>query len=172
MKKPDGDGYSLLLLLSLLLFMVLSPFLEQYRAGELILLFLMYIAVVTTTLELSEKHSLQWPASILAGSPMLALLGAHFYPVQWIVVTSWTLLMIFFALASVGVPLPGDAGPGNERAHLRFCGPVVHSRHPVVRYLSSSRSCLPELVFLEFPYIAITVARLVCDYQRSDQEKL
>jgi voltage-gated potassium channel Kch len=116
MKKPDRERYSLLLLLSLMLFIVLSPFLEAYRGGELILLILIYITVVTATLELSERRSLQLPASLLAGSSMLALLGGHFRPVPWLVITSWALLMIFFGLASVGLfrylGMPGSVTNG------------------------------------------------------------
>jgi hypothetical protein len=117
MNEPDRDRYSLLLLLSLLLFIVLSPFLEQYRAGELILLILMYVTVVTATLELTEKRSLRVPASILAGSSMIALLGAHFHPVHWLVVASWTLLVIFFAMASIGL-----------FRYLGMPGPVTNGR--------------------------------------------
>jgi hypothetical protein len=57
MSDPIDDRRSLFLLLSLLLIILLSPFLETHRAGEFFLLIALFATLTIAVLELHGKRT-------------------------------------------------------------------------------------------------------------------
>ena len=55
MNTVQEDRRSLILLLTLSLFLVLSPFLEGHPIGDVIMIFSLYILLVASIVELSAK---------------------------------------------------------------------------------------------------------------------
>lgn len=117
MDTTNHDRYSVLLLLSLIAFLLLSAFVKENRLlGDGVLALSMYIALVTATLELSQKRSLRLPATFLAGISMLLMLVHFLRPVHIIMVANWLCLAVFLGFVSVAlfsyVALPGSVTPG------------------------------------------------------------
>jgi hypothetical protein len=54
----NPEWRSKFLLISILLYLVLAPFLEDHKAGEIILILILYVTMVAATLALKEKASL------------------------------------------------------------------------------------------------------------------
>jgi len=104
------------LLISIIVFLVMSPLLENRPGGELVLVFNMYVTLIAATLELKEKPILFWSAMPVAGTSMILLLVSHFSPIKSILITSDAVLAIFFAIvcASLFVYL-GRRGQVRER---------------------------------------------------------
>jgi voltage-gated potassium channel len=105
--RPDGmkaeteDRHSLVLLVSLLFFLVLSAFVRDDWISEVVLVLSMYAILIVTILKTSEKGRMPWPALLLASSSLLATLVCVFYPIHTLRITSWLLLSVFFGYASV-----------------------------------------------------------------------
>jgi hypothetical protein len=103
---------SVWLLILLLVFLILNPLLEKDQLGEAILLFSMYATLISATRALSERTRLRWPASLLAGSSIVAMALAHLYPLRSLLIVNWSILAAFFAVVSVGLfsylGRPGD----------------------------------------------------------------
>jgi hypothetical protein len=117
MDTTNHDRYSLLLLLSLIAFLLLSAFVkENHLLGDGLLALSMYVALVAATLELSQKRSLRLPATFLAGISMLLMLAHFFHPVYIIMVANWFFLAVFFGFVSVALfsylGLPGSVTRG------------------------------------------------------------
>lgn len=103
MSVATNDRRSLYLLLSLLLFILLTPFLEHSRFGEIILIISMYVTLIPTISELNGKRILRW-LTIVVGVPfMLALLAGMSRPVRPLLIADYALLMAFFGFSSVGL---------------------------------------------------------------------
>lgn len=101
MPRPKEDRRPLILLISILLLFLVSPFATEGRSGEIIFLLSLYGTFVTATMELSEKKSLPWPSLILAGSSFGVALVVIFYPVRATLAAPYTLLAAFFGYVSV-----------------------------------------------------------------------
>jgi ion channel len=117
MGRTNDDRYSVLLLLSLIAFLLLSAFVkENHVLGDGVLALSMYVALVAATLELSQKRSLRLPAAFLAGISMLLMLVHFFRPVYIIMVANWLCLAVFLGFVSVAlfsyVGLPGSVTRG------------------------------------------------------------
>jgi hypothetical protein len=117
MDTTNHDRYSLLLLLSLIGFLLLSAFAkENHVVGDGVLALSMYAALVAATLELSQKRRLRLPAALLAGISMLLMLVHFVSPVHIIVVANWLCLAVFLGFVSVAlfsyVGLPGSVTRG------------------------------------------------------------
>jgi predicted ABC-type exoprotein transport system permease subunit len=69
------DRHSLLLLLSILLFIVVTPLLTETRYGEITLMICVLAILVTATLELSDKRALRGPSFALAAGCTLVAIG-------------------------------------------------------------------------------------------------
>src|SRR5476651_537900 len=72
-----SERYSLVLLVSVVLFIVLLPILEQDRVGEMVLITSMYAILVFAILDLSAKRTIIWPAVVLAASSMVGMILSH-----------------------------------------------------------------------------------------------
>lgn len=100
-KAEPEDRHSLVLLVSLLFFLVLSAFVRDDWISEVVLVLSMYAILIVTILKTSEKGRMPWPALLLASSSLLATLVCVFYPIHTLRITSWLLLSVFFGYASV-----------------------------------------------------------------------
>jgi ion channel len=97
------DRKSLFLLLALLLFLLLVPFLENSRLGEFVLVVSTYGTLVAAAVQLSEREALIRPSILLAGLSMLANLGSHFVPIRPLIIANFILLTAFFGFVAVGL---------------------------------------------------------------------
>jgi hypothetical protein len=123
MNTARHDRYSLLLLISLVVFLMLSAFVKEHHAlGEGFLLISMYVALVASTLELSQKRSWRWPGAILAGMSMLVMLVHFLYPVHMIMVANWFFLAA--VLGFVSAALFSYLGLGGSVTSGRLYGSV------------------------------------------------
>ncbi|HEY6290083.1 MAG TPA: ion channel [Terriglobia bacterium] len=98
-----SDRHSLFLLVSLLTYILLIPFLEGNRIGEVILLVSIFTTLLAAAVLLSAAATSQWPAILLAVSCLLATAAVHFYPIRLIVIAQGALLIGFFGFLSVGL---------------------------------------------------------------------
>jgi voltage-gated potassium channel len=103
MSDPIDDRRSLYLLLSLLLIILLSPFLETHRAGEFFLLIALFATLTIAVLELHGKRTLRWLAIVVATPIVLIELVGVFYPSRSLMILDYALLMAFFGFSSVGL---------------------------------------------------------------------
>jgi len=104
MNTTRHDRYSLLLLISLVVFLMLSAFVKEHHVlGEGVLLLSMYVALVASTLELSQRRNWRWPGAILAGMSMLVMLIHFLYPTRMIMVANWFFLAAFLGFVSAAL---------------------------------------------------------------------
>jgi voltage-gated potassium channel Kch len=103
MTTVGEDRRSLILLLTLLAFLVLSPFLEGYPVGDLILIFSLYILLVASIVELSAERRLMFYCVPLVVASMAAILIAYFSPSLLFKAINFALLAVFFGIVSVGL---------------------------------------------------------------------
>jgi voltage-gated potassium channel Kch len=101
MDTVDQDRHSLFLLLSLVVFLVLSGFVREYRNVEKAVLELsMYVILVAGTLELSEKKSWRLPGILLASCSLVVALARFFHPLYILKVADWLVLAAFVGFVS------------------------------------------------------------------------
>ena len=117
MDATNRDRYSLLLLLSLLSFIVLSAFVAGHHAlGSGVLVVSMYVVLLAATLELPRKGNWRWLGTVLAGISMLFMLVHLFRPLHIILVATWLFLAVFLGFVSVALfsylGLPGPVTRG------------------------------------------------------------
>ena len=103
MSDDINDRRSLYLLLSLLLIILLSPFLETHRVGEFLLLISLFATLTVAVLELHGKRTLRWLATIVATPIVVVEVAGFFYSSRWLMILDYALLMAFFGFASVGL---------------------------------------------------------------------
>jgi hypothetical protein len=117
MDTARHDRYSLLLLISLIVFLMLSAFVsENHVLGDVVLAVSIYVTLVAGTLELSQKRNWRWQGTLLAGLSMLIMLIHFFYPVHAVMVANWICLAAFLGFVSVALfsylGLPGSVTSG------------------------------------------------------------
>ena len=103
MSVATNDRRSLHLMLSLLLLMLLTPFLENHRIGEVFLLISLYVTLITAILGLHGKGTLRWLAIAVAIPVVLIELAAVLLPSHSLLIAAYGLLMAFFGFVSVGL---------------------------------------------------------------------
>ena len=220
MNTVQEDRRSLILLLTLLTFLVLSPFLEGHPLGDLVLIFSLYILLVASIVELSAKRDLMFVCVPLVVASMVLILIEHFYPSLPFQVINFALLAVIFGIVCIGLFL--YLGRTGSISTGRIYGSVslylilavfwfaIYNLINVLRPNSflevglgkSAIEHIPRATFLYFSlvtlttlgygdivpispaarmfaslesatgvlYIAITVARLVSAYQRTDDK--
>ena len=117
MDATNRDRYSLLLLLSLLAFIVLSAFVAGHHAlGSGVLVVSMYVVLLAATLELPRKGNWRWLGAVLAGISMFTMLVHLFRPLPIILIATWLFLAVFLGFVSVALfsylGLPGPVTRG------------------------------------------------------------
>jgi hypothetical protein len=213
------DRKSLFLFLALLLFLLLVPFLENSRVGELVLIVSIYATLVASTVQLSEREALIWPSIFLAGLSMLANLASHFVPIRPLIIANFAILTAFFGFVAIGLfaylGRPGAITSGRIYASASLyliLGMFWYGLYNVIETVapgsfahvrSAATGGIPRGALLYFSfitltttgygdvlpaspvaqmaaaleavtgvlYIAITVARLVASYQKSDPQR-
>jgi len=117
MNAARHDRYSLMLLISLIVFLILSSFVsEHHLLGDVVLAVSIYITLVTGTLELSQKRNWRWPGTLLAGISMLIMVIHFFYASHLVMVANWIFLAAFLGFVSVALfsylGMPGSVTSG------------------------------------------------------------
>jgi len=104
MNTARHDRYSLLLLISLIVFLMLSAFVSEHHIlGDAVLVLSMYVTLVAGTLELSQKKDWRLPGFIMAGISMLMMLVHFVYPTQAILIANWFFLAAFLGFVSAAL---------------------------------------------------------------------
>jgi hypothetical protein len=103
MGVATNDRRSLLLMLSLLLLMLLTPFLENHRIGEVFLLISLFVTLITAILQLHGKETLRSLAIGVAIPVVLIEVAGIFRPSHSLLIAADGMLMAFFGFASVGL---------------------------------------------------------------------
>jgi len=97
------EHHSLYLLIALLAFLILTPFLEHRAGGEAFLLILLYAVMVTAVLKLTERRRFLWPGVILISISAVLMLASHIYPARPLVIVNYAVLSAFLGLVSGGL---------------------------------------------------------------------
>jgi voltage-gated potassium channel len=217
MSTATNDRRSLFLMLSLLLLMLLMPFLENHRIGEVFLLISLFVTLITAILELHGKETLRWLATGAAVPVVLIELAGIFRPSHSLFIADCALLMAFFGFASLGLftylGKPGAITSGRMYGSVSLylmlamfwfaLFNLTEAIHPGSFALDGATGRVSRAGFLYFSiitlttvgygdivpvtptgrvfaalegaagvfYIAITVARLVAAYQRTESER-
>jgi Ion channel len=103
MNPKTEDRHSLVLLISLLFFLVLSAFVRDDWISEVVLVVSMYTVLIVAILKASNKRTLPWPALLLASSSLVVTLVCVFQPVHPLRIANWLLLSAFFGYVSVAL---------------------------------------------------------------------
>ena len=104
---PEGrnsethDRHSLVLLISLLFFLVLSAFVRDDWISEFVLVLALYTVLVFAMLRIYATRILPSPALLLTISSFLVALTCVFQPTHTLRTANWLLLSIFFGYVSV-----------------------------------------------------------------------
>jgi hypothetical protein len=99
----NPEQRSLFLLLSVLSFFTLTPFLEGNSTGELFIILAMYLTLIAATAELREKRVLFRSALLIAVASMVLLLASHFHPTLPLQLADDIVLAGFLSLVSVSL---------------------------------------------------------------------
>ena len=102
-KSATADRRSLVLLILLVIYMILHPFLEGDAIGEIILNISLCTILVAATLELAAKSSWRLPAVILTVLSMSTAVTASILNSRAIGLVAWALVAMFFGLVSTGL---------------------------------------------------------------------
>jgi voltage-gated potassium channel len=117
MKAITEDQRALFLLLSVLLYLILTPFLQGDRIGEMILVFSLYIILVAASVELATNHLMVRPTIPLAVLSVVLGLIHFFHPTRMVNFLHYSVLVAFLGFVAVGLFLylgrPGPITPGH-----------------------------------------------------------
>jgi hypothetical protein len=115
------DRRSLVLLLSLLFFLVLSAFVRDDWISEVVLALAVYAILVIAIVKISVERALPWPVLLLTASSLVVTIISIFCPMHTLRIANWLMLSIFFGYVSLAFfPFLEKAGPIN-RAKLDAC---------------------------------------------------
>jgi Ion channel len=103
MNTATQDRHALILLLSLVVFLVLSAFVTRDRTGEAILIISLGLTLAAAALELSDKPSMRWPGVLTAVTSSIFLLLCIVSPTHELLVATWIILGLTFAFVVVGL---------------------------------------------------------------------
>jgi hypothetical protein len=103
MRYLSQEQRSIFLLAFILLFIILTSFLEGDPGGELILVINMYLTLVAATMELKEKRTLFLSAIPIAATSMVLLFLNYFRPTRGLSIASGVVLAVFLGLVSVSL---------------------------------------------------------------------
>jgi hypothetical protein len=96
--RPD-----LLLLLSLLAAILLTPVLNQDNWRRLLLAAVTFIPVVISIIRLSQIKGWMWPSVLLALGNVIFVVAGNTFPSRTLTAIRWAFLAAFFALAAAGL---------------------------------------------------------------------
>ena len=96
--RPD-----LLLLLSLLLAVLLTPALNRVSWSRLILAAVTFVPIVLSVIRLSQIKRWVWPSVLLALANVIFVVAGNTFPSPTLTGTRWASLAAFFALTAAGL---------------------------------------------------------------------
>ena len=99
----NSERRSKFLLVSIVVFFVLAPLIEDREIGALALIFNLYITLVISTMELAENRIVFWSAIPIAAGSMFLLLFSHYHSTPAFLVANGIVLALFFLLVSVSL---------------------------------------------------------------------
>jgi hypothetical protein len=120
MKAETHDHHSLILLISLLFFLVLSAFVRDDWTSEVVVALAMFAILVLAILKVSNKRR-PWTALLLAASSLLVTLISIFNPTYTLRIANWLLLSLFFGYVSVALFSYLERAGAINRAKLDAC---------------------------------------------------
>jgi hypothetical protein len=94
---------SKLLLVSLVLFFILAPLVEDFEIGKIVLILNLYVTLVAATIELAGRPVLFWSAIPVAVCSMVLLSVSHYHGTPSFVIANGIVLAIFLILVSVSL---------------------------------------------------------------------
>jgi voltage-gated potassium channel len=176
MKTITEDQRSLFLVLSVLLYLILTPFLQGDWVGEMILVFSLYVIMVAASVELAASHLMVRPTIPLAILSVVLALIHYFHPSRMVTFFHFSVLVAFLGFVAVGLFLflgrPGAITPGHLYGSVSLyfilallwagiyslinagypgafleMGPAVHARVPGGSLLYFSLATLTTLSF-------------------------
>jgi Ion channel len=101
MRSTKEDRRALILLVSLAVFLLLSPFVPETHTGEIVFVLALYLTFVAATMELSAQSSYWRSPLILGVCSLAAFLAALYHPNRTVMITQWALMSAFLACVSV-----------------------------------------------------------------------
>ena len=101
MPRSREDRRGLILLVSLVILLLVSPFAAEGRRGESFFVAALYGVFAAATIELSQKKSLSLPSLTLAVCGFSITLATIYHPVRILWIATWTLLALFFGYVSL-----------------------------------------------------------------------
>jgi hypothetical protein len=99
----NRERTSKFLLVSLVLFFILAPLLEEREVGKIVLILNLYVTLVAATMELAAKPVLFWSAIPIAVSSMVLLVVSHIHSTPALEMANGTVLAGFLILVSVSL---------------------------------------------------------------------
>jgi len=96
--RPD-----LLLFLSLLAAILLTPMLDHHNWGRLVLAGVTFIPIVLSVVRLSQIKSCLWPSVMLALGNAVFVVAGNTFPSRTLTGIRWAVLAAFFGLAAAGL---------------------------------------------------------------------
>jgi Ion channel len=114
----NRDRRSKFLLVSILLFFVLAPLLEEREIGRLILILNLYVTLVSATMELAERRLLFFSAIPIAFGSMVLLLVSHYRPTRSLLIVNGVVLAVFLLIVSISLFIFLGYGRGSTNARL------------------------------------------------------
>jgi energy-coupling factor transporter transmembrane protein EcfT len=103
MNPKTEDRHSLILLISLLFFLVLSAFVRDDWVSEVFVALSTYAVLIIAILKISEKRSMPWPSLLLTASSLLVTLACAIRPVHILWIVNRMFLSTFFGYVSVAL---------------------------------------------------------------------
>jgi len=103
MNTVINDRHSLFLLVSLVAYILLIPFVEGHWIGEAVLLVSIFVTLLAAAVLLSAAVTWRWPAIVVAVSSVLTTVAAQYYPIHVLIIAQAILLVAFFGFLSVGL---------------------------------------------------------------------
>lgn len=101
MSRFTEDQRALFLLISLVVYLVLSAFATHNLLGELILACSMFVILGAAVLELSPKRGIRLPTALLALLSAIFMVVRILHPGPLVLVTNWVLLVGFLGIVAV-----------------------------------------------------------------------
>ena len=99
----NRERTSKILLVSMVLFFILAPLVEEREVGKIVLILDLYVTLLAATMELAVKPVLLWSAIPIAVSSMVLLVVSHVHSTPPLEIANGTVLAGFLILVSVSL---------------------------------------------------------------------
>jgi len=114
----NRERRSKFLFISILMFFVLAPLLEEREIGRLCLILILYATLVSATMELAERRILFISAIPIAFSSMVLLLLSHYQPTRLLLIINGVVLAAFLLIVSISLFIYLGHGRGSTSSRL------------------------------------------------------